>query len=38
MAVNIFLLGAAYQGGLIPISAEAIEEAIRLNKVDAERN
>ena len=38
MAVNIFLLGAAYQGGLIPISEAAIEEAIRLNKVDAERN
>src|SRR6202050_1776112 len=38
MAVNIFLLGAAYQGGLVPISEAAIEEAIRLNKVDAERN
>ncbi len=38
MAVNIFLLGAAYQGGLIPISEAAIEEAIHLNKVDAERN
>jgi indolepyruvate ferredoxin oxidoreductase len=38
MAVNVFLLGAAYQGGLIPISEAAIEEAIRLNKVDAERN
>ena len=38
LAVNIFLLGAAYQGGLIPISEAAIEEAIRLNKVDAERN
>jgi indolepyruvate ferredoxin oxidoreductase len=38
MAVNIFLLGAAYQGGLIPISEAAIQEAIRLNKVDAERN
>ncbi|HLY20316.1 MAG TPA: indolepyruvate ferredoxin oxidoreductase family protein, partial [Bryobacteraceae bacterium] len=38
MAVNIFLLGAAFQGGLIPISEAAIEEAIRLNKVDAERN
>ncbi len=38
MAVNIFLLGAAWQGGLIPISETAIEEAIRLNKVDAERN
>ncbi len=38
LAVNIFLLGAAYQGGLIPISETAIEEAIRLNKVDAARN
>ena len=38
LAVNIFLLGAAYQGGLVPISQAAIEEAIRLNKVDAERN
>jgi indolepyruvate ferredoxin oxidoreductase len=38
MASNIFLLGAAYQGGLIPISEAAIQEAIRLNKVDAERN
>ena len=38
MAVNIFLLGAAWQGGLIPISNTAIDEAIRLNKVDAERN
>jgi indolepyruvate ferredoxin oxidoreductase len=38
MAVNIFLLGAAWQGGLIPITEMAIEEAIRLNKVDAERN
>jgi indolepyruvate ferredoxin oxidoreductase len=38
MAVNIFLLGVAYQGGLIPINAAAIEEAIRLNRVEAERN
>jgi len=38
LAVNIFLLGAAYQGGLIPISEASIEEAIRLNQVDAERN
>lgn len=38
LAVNIFLLGAAYQGGLIPISASSIEQAIRLNRVEAERN
>jgi indolepyruvate ferredoxin oxidoreductase len=38
LAVNIFLLGAAYQGGLIPISASCIEQAIRLNGVEAERN
>jgi indolepyruvate ferredoxin oxidoreductase len=38
LAVNVFLLGAAWQGGLIPISEAAIVEAIRLNKVDAERN
>jgi len=38
LAVNVFLLGVAYQGGLIPVSAESIEEAIRLNKVEAERN
>jgi indolepyruvate ferredoxin oxidoreductase len=31
-------MGVAYQAGLIPISAAAIEEAIHLNKVDAERN
>ncbi|HUO31702.1 MAG TPA: DUF6537 domain-containing protein, partial [Bryobacteraceae bacterium] len=38
MAVNIFMLGVAWQGGLIPVSDAAIEEAIRLNKVDADRN
>ncbi len=38
LAVNIFLLGVAYQGGLIPLSAASIEEAIRLNRVEAERN
>jgi indolepyruvate ferredoxin oxidoreductase len=38
LAVNMFLLGVAYQGGLIPVSAQSIEEAIRLNRVEAERN
>jgi indolepyruvate ferredoxin oxidoreductase len=38
LAINIFLLGVAYQGGLIPLSAPSIEEAIRLNAVEAERN
>lgn len=38
MAVNVFLLGVAWQGGLIPLKLESIEEAIRLNKVEVERN
>jgi indolepyruvate ferredoxin oxidoreductase len=38
LAVNVFLLGVAYQGGLIPLSAASIEDAIRLNRVEAERN
>jgi indolepyruvate ferredoxin oxidoreductase len=38
MAVNIFMMGLAYQGGLIPISLKAIEQAIELNGVDIERN
>ncbi len=38
MAVNLFMLGAAWQAGLIPVSAASIEEAIRLNGVEAERN
>jgi indolepyruvate ferredoxin oxidoreductase len=38
LAVNLFLLGAAWQAGLVPINAASIEEAIRLNGVDAERN
>ena len=38
LAANVFLLGVAWQGGHIPISAPSIEEAIRLNGVEAERN
>jgi indolepyruvate ferredoxin oxidoreductase len=38
LAVNVFLLGVAYQAGLIPVSTNSLEEAIRLNGVDAERN
>ncbi len=32
------MVGIAYQGGLIPLSLDAIEQAIRLNEVDVERN
>jgi indolepyruvate ferredoxin oxidoreductase len=38
LAVNLFMVGVAYQGGLIPLSLESIEQAIRLNEVDVERN
>ncbi len=38
MAANIFLTGVAYQGGLIPISLSAIDQAIELNGVDLEKN
>ena len=33
IAANLFLLGVAFQRGLIPLSAGAIEEAITLNNV-----
>src|SRR5262249_53532269 len=38
LAVNIFMMGIAYQGGLIPISLKAIEQAVELNGVEVERN
>ncbi|HYM12764.1 MAG TPA: indolepyruvate ferredoxin oxidoreductase family protein [Bryobacterales bacterium] len=38
MAANIFLLGAAYQAGYIPLAAAAIEQAIELNGVAVAQN
>ncbi len=38
IASNLFLLGNAYQKGLIPVTAEAIEQAIALNNVAVEFN
>jgi indolepyruvate ferredoxin oxidoreductase len=38
LTVNVFLMGVAYQGGHIPLSEAAIEEAIRLNGAEADRN
>jgi indolepyruvate ferredoxin oxidoreductase len=38
MGVNIFLAGYAYQKGLIPISSDAINEAIQLNGAGVEDN
>jgi indolepyruvate ferredoxin oxidoreductase len=38
MAVNLFMTGIAYQGGLIPISLDAMQKAIEWNGVEIERN
>jgi len=38
IATNLFMLGYAYQKGLVPVSAEAIEKAIGLNGVAIELN
>ena len=38
LQTNVFMLGLAWQKGLIPLSHEAIEQAVRLNGVAAEKN
>jgi indolepyruvate ferredoxin oxidoreductase len=38
IASNLFMLGYAYQRGLVPLSAEAIERAIELNAVAVDFN
>ncbi len=38
IAANLFLLGYAWQLGRVPVSAEALEQAIALNAVSVERN
>ncbi|MGE4218068.1 MAG: indolepyruvate ferredoxin oxidoreductase family protein [Alphaproteobacteria bacterium] len=38
IATNMFMLGFAWQKGLVPISREALEQAIDLNRVGAEAN
>ncbi|PYM12480.1 MAG: hypothetical protein DMD81_23850, partial [Candidatus Rokuibacteriota bacterium] len=38
MAANMIVLGAAWQGGAIPVSARALEEAIALNGVSVQMN
>ncbi len=35
---NVFLLGVAYQAGVAPLDAKSIEQSIRLNGVQVERN
>ncbi|MFI8981128.1 indolepyruvate ferredoxin oxidoreductase family protein [Ectopseudomonas khazarica] len=38
IATNLFMLGFAYQRGLVPVSAEAIDKAIELNGVAVQLN
>jgi indolepyruvate ferredoxin oxidoreductase len=38
MATNMLVLGVAYQAGLLPLSASAIEQAVRLNGVAVDQN
>jgi indolepyruvate ferredoxin oxidoreductase len=38
MMANLFLTGVAYQGGLIPLSLKAIDQAIEWNGVEIDKN
>lgn len=38
MFANMVLLGAAWQAGAVPVTLSSLEQAIRLNGVDVERN
>ena len=38
MLTNTLALGAAYQRGMLPVSGEALEQAIRLNGAAVEKN
>ena len=38
MATNMLVLGVAYQAGLLPLTAAAVEQAIELNGVAVEQN
>jgi len=38
LAVNTFIMGVAFQAGLLPVSEAALKEALRLNGVEVERN
>ena len=38
IATNLFMVGYAWQKGLVPLAAKSIEEAIRLNAVAVEAN
>jgi indolepyruvate ferredoxin oxidoreductase len=38
MVANLIVLGAAYQRGALPVSAQSIEQAIRINGVGIEQN